>query len=244
MLRSHRRLLLYAVVALSAMGCERVRQEIHNLTAPAEPPPAPAPAPAPAPVPVPVQAPAPAPAPTPAPAPAPATATAPAPPPPVAEPKPLPPLLDRARASLRATGLNVPDAAVSQEGPDLVVVLEASAATDFDDQLLLQWAQCFGALGPLTEQAVHVVTTTGGLPMLRVTADRSDILALAHGELELSAFVARLQFASLHVADTEDGGDVPETAAEPEPKPVAHPAYRPKPRPRPSGPFIRSHPGR
>jgi len=162
----------------------------------------------------------------------------------VVEPKPLPPLLDRARASLRATGLKVPDDAVSQEGPDLVVVLEASAATDFDDQLLLQWAQCFGALGPLTEQSVHVVTTAGGLPMLRVTAERGDILALAHGELELSAFVARLKFASLHVQDDEEGGDVPEAAAESPVKPVAHPAYRPKPRPRPSGPFIRSHPGR
>ena len=153
--------------------------------------------------------------------------------------KPLPPLLDRARAALRSAGLVVADAAVSAEGPDLVVALDASESVNFDEQLLVQWAQAFGALGPLTGQAVHVVTTAAGVPLVRVTAQRGDILALAHGDLELGGFMTKLQFTSLQVVDMDAVTQVEVPSGDP-PKPVLpRPAVRPRP-PAAHGPFIRA----
>jgi len=160
---------------LAGTGCDRVRAFIHDKTAPAQAPssavtPAPVAAPAAAPAAAPVAAVAPSPAVAPAPmAPSPDAAAAPA----VAEVaamavQPLEPLVVRARKALAEVGIALGDDALVEQGQALQVTLEASAATDYDRQLLTQWALCFGTLGPLCADEVRIVNTVGGTPAVRV----------------------------------------------------------------------------
>ncbi len=208
--------------ALANAGCDKARAFVHEKTAAAPVAPVVAAADAtPAPPP-----------PPPAPPPLPVAAAAPDVPPTPPEPpprpvRPLEPATVRARLALAEVGIALAEDAVVEEGGTLRVNLEASAATDYDRQLLTQWALCFGTLAPFAREDVRIVNTVGGVPALSVTATRGNIEALAKGEIETADFLAQLHLAKLLPSPVQ-------TAADPAPPRPQHPAPTLHPRPTPA----------
>lgn len=216
-----------ALVLLLSGGCDRAREFVHEQTAPtaAAPPPVADVAVAP-PAPDVTAPPEVAAVPPPPPPPAPVVAPAPPPDPPRAT-RPLEPLTVRARLALAEVGLALAEDAVAEEDGALRVTLEASNATEYDRQLLMQWALCFGTLGPLAEHSVRIVNTIGGRPAVSVVATREDIAALADGTLDEGSFFAQMKITRLLPPPS------PEPPAEAAPvvhhKPTAPAQQRPSP---------------
>lgn len=219
---------LVGCAAVSTAACERVRQFVHNQTAPPQPaaPPAPAAAPT-VPLPPPAVAPV---AVVPPPVAPPAAATAAALAPAVAAPLPAPPAptktpqapAERVRRVLGEAGVTA--TAVSVAGATLRVTLEASSYADAGASLLGHWAVCFGIAAPLWPGDVQVLNTVGGVDALAVTASHADIAALADGSLDGPGFLAGLRYQKL--VDW-----APEATP---PAPQAHPTWRPPAHRRPA----------
>ncbi len=140
--------------------------------------------------------------------------------------RPLEPVTVRARLALAEVGIALAEDAIAEDGGTLRVNLEASAATDYDRQLLAQWALCFGTLAPFAREDVRIVNTVGGVPALSVTATRANIEALANGQIETADFLAQLQVAKLLPSPVQVAAD----PAQPQPQRPA-PTLHPRPTP-------------
>ncbi len=139
--------------------------------------------------------------------------------------KALDPLPMRAQRALVEVGVPIAEGGVVEENGALQVTLEASEATQYDDQLLHQWALCLGTLGALAQGDVRILNTVGGHPAVRVTATRENIDGLAKGTLQTADFLALMKVEKL----------LPLPAATPLPPPatVQKPTPPPRPQPRP-----------
>ncbi len=148
--------------------------------------------------------------------------------------KPLAPVPERARTALAEVGVAVPEGAVQVLDDALQVTLEASAAVDYDQQLLMQWALCFGTLGPLAVKEVRIVNAIDGKPAVLVTATTEAIAALAHGELDDASFLAGCKIEHLLPLPQPLVADPPpprKSVPRPLPPPVRRPRFDAGPRP-------------
>ena len=142
--------------------------------------------------------------------------------------KPLAPVPERARTALAEVGVAVPEGAVQVLDDALQVTLEASAAVDYDQQLLMQWALCFGTLGPLAVKEVRIVNAIDGKPAVLVTATTEAIAALAHGELDDASFLAGCKIAHLLPVPQPLVADPPAPPRRSVPRPPPPPVHRPR----------------
>ena len=103
-----------------------------------------------------------------------------------------------ARELLTELGIDPGD--LTKKGGDLSITYEASNADQYDDQIVVEWATIFGALGFFAEDSVTIINTAGGVPMASIRARTEDIDLLLSAEIEVEQFLQKLEIKALDAA--------------------------------------------
>jgi hypothetical protein len=77
---------------------------------------------------------------------------------------------------------------VQVKGSSIEVTYEASEATGFDNQLIIDWGTIFGTLAEFPYDPITIVNTINGQPTAKVTTTRADVHDFLRGVKNESQF--------------------------------------------------------
>lgn len=99
--------------------------------------------------------------------------------------------LDAKKAQIMGKILSVnkvPYTAISSSGDKTEIIYESSAATNYDAQLVSDWAMIFATAANFNYTEITIVNTINGEPTARLTATSENVKILGNGWMNESEF--------------------------------------------------------